>query len=80
MPGRTGRWCSRPTACPRPCRPRRSARKMLYLDATCPLVSKVHVEAGRHFDAGREIVLIGHAGHRPPAKKTGTSSMPASRP
>ena len=39
------------------------ARKMLYLDATCPLVSKVHVEAARHFDAGREIVLIGHAGH-----------------
>ncbi|MFD1191772.1 4-hydroxy-3-methylbut-2-enyl diphosphate reductase [Phenylobacterium conjunctum] len=39
------------------------ARKMLYLDATCPLVSKVHVEAQRHFDAGREIVLIGHAGH-----------------
>ena len=36
---------------------------MLYLDATCPLVSKVHVEAQRHFDAGREIVLIGHAGH-----------------
>jgi 4-hydroxy-3-methylbut-2-enyl diphosphate reductase len=40
-----------------------TARQMLYLDATCPLVSKVHVEAGRHFDAGREIVLIGHAGH-----------------
>jgi 4-hydroxy-3-methylbut-2-enyl diphosphate reductase len=39
------------------------ARQMLYLDATCPLVSKVHVEAGRHFEAGREIVLIGHAGH-----------------
>jgi 4-hydroxy-3-methylbut-2-enyl diphosphate reductase len=39
------------------------ARQMLYLDATCPLVSKVHVEAGRHHDAGREIVLIGHAGH-----------------
>ena len=38
-------------------------RKMLYLDATCPLVSKVHVEAERHHDAGREIVLIGHAGH-----------------
>jgi 4-hydroxy-3-methylbut-2-enyl diphosphate reductase len=36
---------------------------MLYLDATCPLVSKVHVEAQRHHDAGREIVLIGHAGH-----------------
>ena len=39
------------------------ARRMLYLDATCPLVSKVHVEAGRHFEAGREIVLVGHAGH-----------------
>jgi 4-hydroxy-3-methylbut-2-enyl diphosphate reductase len=39
------------------------ARKMLYLDATCPLVSKVHVEAERHHEAGREIVLIGHAGH-----------------
>jgi 4-hydroxy-3-methylbut-2-enyl diphosphate reductase len=39
------------------------SRKMLYLDATCPLVSKVHVEAQRHFDAGREIVLIGHGGH-----------------
>lgn len=39
------------------------SRNMLYLDATCPLVSKVHVEAGRHFDAGREIILIGHAGH-----------------
>src|SRR5437762_11567661 len=39
------------------------ARGMLYLDATCPLVSKVHVEAQRHYDAGREIVLIGHAGH-----------------
>ena len=38
-------------------------RKMFYLDATCPLVSKVHVEAERHFSEGREIVLIGHAGH-----------------
>ena len=38
-------------------------RRMIYVDATCPLVSKVHVEAGRHFDAGREIILIGHAGH-----------------
>ena len=38
-------------------------REMIYLDATCPLVSKVHVEAERHFAAGREIVLIGHAGH-----------------
>jgi 4-hydroxy-3-methylbut-2-enyl diphosphate reductase len=39
------------------------ARQMLFLDATCPLVSKVHVEAQRHFEAGREIVLIGHEGH-----------------
>ncbi|MDP8917191.1 MAG: 4-hydroxy-3-methylbut-2-enyl diphosphate reductase [Pseudomonadota bacterium] len=38
-------------------------REMLYLDATCPLVTKVHVEAERHHEAGREVVLIGHAGH-----------------
>jgi 4-hydroxy-3-methylbut-2-enyl diphosphate reductase len=38
-------------------------RGMLYLDATCPLVSKVHVESERLHAAGREIVLIGHAGH-----------------
>ena len=39
------------------------SRQMLYLDATCPLVSKVHLDAERHFREGREIVLIGHAGH-----------------
>ena len=39
------------------------ARKMFFLDATCPLVSKVHVEAERHFAEGRDILLIGHAGH-----------------
>ena len=39
------------------------AREMIFVDATCPLVSKVHVEAERHHKAGREIVLIGHAGH-----------------
>ncbi len=38
-------------------------RNMFFLDATCPLVSKVHIEANRHFAEGREIVLIGHAGH-----------------
>ena len=38
-------------------------RNMIYVDATCPLVSKVHVEAERHDREGREIVLIGHAGH-----------------
>ena len=39
------------------------AREMTYLDATCPLVSKVHVEAERHAKAGLHILLIGHAGH-----------------
>lgn len=38
-------------------------RNLLYVDATCPLVSKVHVEAERHHKAGKEILLIGHAGH-----------------
>ena len=38
-------------------------RKLISLDATCPLVSKVHREAERHFAEGRQIVLIGHAGH-----------------
>ncbi len=38
-------------------------RRMFFLDATCPLVSKVHVEAERHFADGYEMVLIGHAGH-----------------
>src|SRR5215472_1914749 len=38
-------------------------RKMITLDATCPLVTKVHREADIHFRRGREIVLIGHAGH-----------------
>ena len=36
---------------------------MTYVDATCPLVSKVHVEAERHAREGRHILLIGHAGH-----------------
>lgn len=39
------------------------SRNMFYLDATCPLVWKVHVEARAHHEAGLEIVLIGHAGH-----------------
>ncbi len=38
-------------------------RQLFYLNATCPLVSKVHVEAERHFGAGRHVILIGHAGH-----------------
>lgn len=39
------------------------ARNMIYLDATCPLVSKVHVEAARHHAQGHHIILIGHTGH-----------------
>ena len=39
------------------------ARRLFYLDATCPLVSKVHAEARAHHENGLEIVLIGHAGH-----------------
>jgi 4-hydroxy-3-methylbut-2-en-1-yl diphosphate reductase len=38
-------------------------RQLFYLDATCPLVSKVHVEAERHHRARRRILLIGHRGH-----------------
>ncbi len=38
-------------------------RNMIYVDATCPLVSKVHLDAERHFQAGRKVLLIGHAGH-----------------
>ncbi|MCC6735612.1 MAG: 4-hydroxy-3-methylbut-2-enyl diphosphate reductase [Bauldia sp.] len=40
-----------------------SARNFFQIDATCPLVTKVHREAEIHFRRGREIVLIGHAGH-----------------
>ena len=39
------------------------ARNLFVLDATCPLVSKVHVEAESQFREGHEILLIGHAGH-----------------
>jgi 4-hydroxy-3-methylbut-2-en-1-yl diphosphate reductase len=39
------------------------SRNLFYLDATCPLVSKVHAEARDHYENGLHIVLIGHAGH-----------------
>jgi 4-hydroxy-3-methylbut-2-enyl diphosphate reductase len=39
------------------------ARNLFYLDATCPLVSKVHKQAMRHQRQGRHVLLIGHAGH-----------------
>ncbi|WP_439103716.1 4-hydroxy-3-methylbut-2-enyl diphosphate reductase [Celeribacter marinus] len=38
-------------------------REMIYVDATCPLVSKVHIEAERHHADGLQMVMIGHAGH-----------------
>ncbi|MDT8854529.1 4-hydroxy-3-methylbut-2-enyl diphosphate reductase [Paracoccaceae bacterium Fryx2] len=38
-------------------------REMIFVDATCPLVSKVHLEAERHFEAGLQMVMIGHKGH-----------------
>ena len=38
-------------------------REMLYVDATCPLVSKVHIEAERHAGNGLQIIMIGHDGH-----------------
>ena len=38
-------------------------RAMVFVDATCPLVSKVHIEAERHFEAGLQMVMIGHKGH-----------------
>jgi 4-hydroxy-3-methylbut-2-enyl diphosphate reductase len=40
-----------------------ASRKMYFLDATCPLVSKVHREAERHHARGRHLLLIGHEGH-----------------
>jgi 4-hydroxy-3-methylbut-2-en-1-yl diphosphate reductase len=39
------------------------ARQLRVFDATCPLVTKVHIEVARHAKAGRDVVLIGHAGH-----------------
>ena len=38
-------------------------RQMLAVDATCPLVTKVHMEAARHHENGLQMVMIGHAGH-----------------
>lgn len=40
-----------------------AAREMIAVDATCPLVTKVHNEAARHHEAGLQMVMIGHAGH-----------------
>ncbi len=39
------------------------ARNMVFVDATCPLVSKVHIEADRHNQNGMQMIMIGHDGH-----------------
>jgi len=39
------------------------ARNMIYVDATCPLVSKVHIESVRHHENGLQMIMIGHRGH-----------------
>ena len=39
------------------------SREMFFIDATCPLVSKVHKEAEKHHELGRQVILIGHEGH-----------------
>ncbi len=39
------------------------AREMIFVDATCPLVSKVHIEAMRHHENGLQMIMIGHDGH-----------------
>jgi 4-hydroxy-3-methylbut-2-enyl diphosphate reductase len=38
-------------------------RQMLFVDATCPLVSKVHIEAAHHHENGLQMIMIGHDGH-----------------
>ena len=38
-------------------------RNLIYVDATCPLVSKVHIEAARHHGNGLQMIMVGHAGH-----------------
>ncbi|WP_340108371.1 4-hydroxy-3-methylbut-2-enyl diphosphate reductase [Pikeienuella sp. HZG-20] len=40
-----------------------ASREMIFVDATCPLVSKVHIEARRHHENGLQMVMIGHRGH-----------------
>ncbi len=53
-----------------------SRRGLRVFDATCPLVTKVHLEVARHARAGREVVLIGHAGHPEVVGTTGRYDGP----
>ena len=57
------RWCSRPTASRPAVRAEAGRRGLATIDATCPLVAKVHAEARRFVADGYLVVLIGHAGH-----------------
>jgi 4-hydroxy-3-methylbut-2-enyl diphosphate reductase len=52
-----------PTAYPRAVRKEAAHRSLKVFDATCPLVTKVHIEVARYSAEGRECILIGHAGH-----------------
>ena len=56
-------WCSLPTGWPRRSGPRPPRRGLDVVDATCPLVAKVHHEVHRFQSRGYQVVLIGHAGH-----------------
>ena len=51
--------------------PNSRARRLHVVDATCPLVTKVHLEARRFAQAGRTIILVGHAGHEEVVGTTG---------
>ena len=55
--------CSPRTVWPRRCAPRRQRRELTVMDATCPLVAKVHTEARRFLGRGDTVLLIGHDGH-----------------
>ena len=57
------RWCSPPTAWRPSVRAEAAARGLQVVDATCPLVAKVHHEVHRFHRRGYQVVLIGHAGH-----------------
>ena len=52
------------------------ARGLQVIDATCPLVAKVHLEAQRHARAGRQIIVIGHAGHEEVVGTMGRVQVP----
>ena len=63
MPFGGRRSCSRPTASHRPSTPNAAARGLTTIDATCPLVTKVHAQAIRYAAEGFTVILVGHAGH-----------------